>query len=325
MINEECVITNVKLRGLSFLIPHFTLVIICLFILLSCSRPVNNFENIDESLNETSGLVTWSGAWPMAILQPGGYPIWFQLTENGPLHIGSIEEAADQNPLIPWPYALHIIYLTETDDSVVMAVNRDGFLKLEPHKNADNSRSSDIALFRFSGGDYWSEFTVGGFVLYEDNPAALLYRDDHFLNDAVISAYMLSRTWSFNMNSNILFPIDIPVLKLFPKDEGWVIDTLRQGADGYFYGRAEKKGQRELRMFRTRDLSLASGVTNISSDVFHASSPRETDFSRYPWLPILPEGFSYTGIAQIAGSFFVSWEEQTDYSIGAAGFMLIKP
>ena len=321
MINEECVITNVKLRSLSFLIPHFTLVIFCFFILLSCSRPVNNSENTDESLVEASTLVTWSGAWPMAVLQPGGYPLWFQLTENGPAHIESIEDAVNSSDLIPWPYALHISYLFEKDGSLVMAVNRDGFLKLEQHENGG---VSGLAMYRFYGGNFFNEFTVGGFVFYDDNPIALLYRDNLFLNDSAAAAYALSRTWSFNMNSNILFPVDIPALNLFPEEEGWIIDTLRQANDGFFYGRAEKKGQREIQMFRTRDLSLVSGISNISSDVFYASSPKETDFF-HPRLPPLPEGFAYTGIGQIADTLFASWEEQTDYSIGAAGFVVIKP
>jgi len=42
-------------------------------------------------------------------------------------------------------------------------------------------------------------------------------------------------------------------------------------------------------------------------------------------LPALPEGFVYTGIGMIDGAVFASWEEQEDYSIGAAGFMVVKP
>jgi hypothetical protein len=41
-------------------------------------------------------------------------------------------------------------------------------------------------------------------------------------------------------------------------------------------------------------------------------------------LPSLPEGFVYTGIGMIDGAVFASWEEQEDYSIGAAGFMALK-
>ena len=41
-------------------------------------------------------------------------------------------------------------------------------------------------------------------------------------------------------------------------------------------------------------------------------------------LPALPEGFVYTGIGMIANTVFASWEEQEGYSIGAAGFMVIR-
>jgi hypothetical protein len=41
-------------------------------------------------------------------------------------------------------------------------------------------------------------------------------------------------------------------------------------------------------------------------------------------LPFLPEGFSYTGIGMDGGILFASWEEQQDYYIGAAGFLVLR-
>ena len=41
-------------------------------------------------------------------------------------------------------------------------------------------------------------------------------------------------------------------------------------------------------------------------------------------LPVLPEGFAYTGIAAFGEILAASWEEQQDASIGAAGFMVMK-
>jgi len=41
-------------------------------------------------------------------------------------------------------------------------------------------------------------------------------------------------------------------------------------------------------------------------------------------LPVLPEGFVYTGIAAFGEILAASWEEQQDASIGAAGFMVMK-
>jgi len=41
-------------------------------------------------------------------------------------------------------------------------------------------------------------------------------------------------------------------------------------------------------------------------------------------LPSLPEGFAYTGIGMAADTIVAPWEEQDGYSIGAAGFMVIR-
>ncbi|MCL2601154.1 MAG: hypothetical protein FWD88_08235 [Treponema sp.] len=42
-------------------------------------------------------------------------------------------------------------------------------------------------------------------------------------------------------------------------------------------------------------------------------------------LPTLPDGFVYTGIGMVGDTVFATWEEQVGYSIGAAGFMAIRP
>ncbi|MDR2729776.1 MAG: hypothetical protein LBB81_02630, partial [Treponema sp.] len=91
-------------------------------LLLSCTRAKPPAEN--------STAIMWSGAYPMAILQPGKHPLWFQLTEEGPVHIEAVEDAAFSAALVPWPLASHIRFLHETDNGVVMVVNRDGFLRL---------------------------------------------------------------------------------------------------------------------------------------------------------------------------------------------------
>jgi hypothetical protein len=55
-----------------------------------------------------------------------------------------------------------------------------------------------------------------------------------------------------------------------------------------------------------------------------ASSADETAAVRRFSLPPLPEGFVYTGIGVAGDTVFASWEEQEGYSIGAAGFMVIR-
>jgi hypothetical protein len=51
----------------------------------------------------------------------------------------------------------------------------------------------------------------------------------------------------------------------------------------------------------------------------------ETEGGDGRFLPVLPEGFVYTGLAWAGDTLFAAWEEQEDYNIGAAGFMAIKP
>jgi hypothetical protein len=254
----------------------------------------------------------------MAILQPGEHPLWFQLTEDGPVHIEAAEDAAFSAALIPWPFAYHIRFLHETDNGVVMVINRSGFLKLSP----DKENNQALAMYYFSGGDYWKQYTTGGFIYYEGNPTTLLYLDDRFLSsDAPLPK---QRTWSFNMNSNIPFPVNIPVFDLFPSEEGWDIDTIRLSGDGLIYYRAAKRtgASALVRMFRTADFEQAG--QEISVEVFFNSAPRETDITHNS-LPVLPQGFVYTGIGRANGSLFASWEEQEEFSIGAAGFVVIKP
>jgi hypothetical protein len=281
-----------------------------LYLFLSCTRSAN--EAAPASL--TTKI---SGALPLAILQPGEHPLWFKLTENGPVHIESIEDAVYSAALIPWPLSLHIRFFHERENELVMAVNRGGFLKLSPH----GGNISELALYNFSGGDFWRRYTVGGFVYYEDKPAALLYLDNRFLD----TAYPLphSRTWTFNMDSNTPYPLEIPALELFPVADGWDADTLRLGPDGFWYYRISNRDspQPVIRMMRTANLAYSG--ESISADVFFNSAPR-IDEINHSFLPPLPEGFIYTGIGRAGDSLFASWEEQHEFNTGAAGFIVMK-
>jgi len=289
---------------------------ICLLSTASCSR-----ASVNEPVPAPAAV--WSGAVPMAVLQTGEFPIWFQLTEDGPVHIESIEDAINTAAFIPWPLALHVRFFIEREDGLFAAVNRDGFLKLTstfpPLPFYENV--TGIAMYRFSGGEFWRQYTVGGFVFFDDKPVALLYLDDRFLDTR--SPLPLPRTWSFNMESNSPFPLDIPALQPFPAEEGWSVDTLRYGGDGFAYYRAVRKSgsQPAIKMLRTADLNQAG--EEISLDVFYSSAPRVEEVT-HPRLPPLPEGFVYTGIGYIGDDLFASWEEQDNFYIGAAGFMVIK-
>lgn len=289
----------------------FVLCLLFFFLnVLSCSK--------DIPVDIQVPAVVRQGAYPSAILQPGGQPLWFQLTENGPVLLYSIEDAVFSAALVPWPLALYVCFFREHEDGLVIVINRDGFIKIAPNEEI----SEGLAMYRFSADTFWRQYTVGGFVHYDDKPAALLYLNDRFLDsDAPLP---LPRIWSINMESNIPFSLDIPALRLFPAEEGWDVDAIRLGSDNYFYYRAVKRrgASPEIRMLRTDDLSQAG--EEISQDVFYNSVPRETEIS-LPSLPLLPEGFVYTGIGRVGDCLFVFWEEQENFYIGAAGFMVIKP
>jgi hypothetical protein len=296
-----------------------------LFILsvVSCTRNSGErFENNSAPSPvpapvQVAVVETRPSARALAILQTGAQPLWFQLTEEGPVHLRVIEDAVLSAALVPWTVALHVRFFQERGDELVMAVNRDGFLKLAPNSGA----TPGLAMYRFSGG-IWRQYTLGGFVYYDEKPAALLYIDDRFLD--VDAPFPNPRTWSFNMESNSLFPIDIPALQFFPAEEGWDVDTLRLGGDGFWYYRAARRSgpNPEIRILRTADLSQEGESTSL--DLFYNSAAHVEEIN-HPALPPLPEGFFYTGIGRAGDSLFASWEEQENFFIGAAGFVVLKP
>ena len=299
------------MRKISFSIINASLLILCSYLLLSCSRTSG------EKTENTPAPAPKPEARPAAILQTGKQPLWFQLTDEGPVLLESIEDAVFSAALVPWPLALHIRFFHETGGELIMAINRGGFVKLAPY----SGEAAGIAMYRFPGGEFWRQYTVGGFVFYDEKPAGLLYLDDRFLDSA--SSLPNPRTWTFNMESNIIFPLNIPALQHFPAEEGWDVDTLRLGGDGFWYYRAVKRSgsSPEIRVLRTANLAQAG--ESISLEAFYNSVPHMTEIT-HPSLPPLPKGFFYTGIGQAGDSLFASWEEQEDFNIGAAGFVIIK-
>ena len=336
-----------------------------------------------------------SGPPPMAVLQAGKYPLWFQFTDDGPVLIETIEDACFSAAFIPWPLARHIRFILARDDEIMMAVNREGFLCLSPWQGG-KTENNGIGLYRLPGGEYWKGYTTGAFFLAGEDrePLALLYRDDRFIDsDQPVPS---SRLWTFDLRAASPYTIAMPALDAFPAEEGWNIDALRRGPDANWYFRAARKteAQPEMRMLRTSDFNMPG--EQVSLGVFQNSAMPEpvsaapealgtmlglvfsesgysaaavvspefqcarlfasdpdinaiagfysgayllavsangnafyietgdTSARRFS-LPALPKGFVYTGIAMVSGTVFASWEEQEGYSIGAAGFMVIKP
>jgi len=337
------------------------------------------------------------GPPPLAVLQAGKYPLWFQFADEGPVLIETIEDACFSAALIPWPLTRHIRFMLARDDELLMAVNRGGFICLSPWQGAplQGVQGNDgIGLYYLAGGEYWQHYTTGAFFLSGEGrePVALLYRDDRFIDsDQPVPQY---RLWTFDLRAASPYTMAMPTLDAFPAKD-WNIDTLRRGPDANWYFRATKKtGARpEIRMLVTGDFTMPGekvslgafqnsakpepvsaapdglremlgivfsksgySAANVVSPEFPCARLFATDresvaiagfFSgafflavtengeafyiekgepsaRRFSLPALPEGFAYTGIGMIANTIFASWEEEEGYSIGAAGFMLIK-
>jgi len=288
----------------------FLIAVLFIFMSASCSR-------FTEKKSPDSVPVTHTGARPAVVLKTGDIPLWFRLVEEGPVLLDSIEDATLSAAFIPWPLALHVRFLYEKDGEIILVINRDGFIKLVPYKGVIEG----ITLYRFSGGDYWRQYTIGGFVFYNDNPMVLLYLDDHFISSA--SPPPLLRTWSFNMQSNMPFPLPVPALEMYPAEEGWEADILRYGYDGLIYYRVIKRNDAKPAVLMFSSMDLAKAGYQISSDIFFKTALHKEEITN-PSLPELPEGFFYTGIGRVGNNLVASWEEQEDYNIGAAGFVVIK-
>jgi hypothetical protein len=365
-----------------------TTLLLCL--LFSCARSENK-EAAAVSAEPVTQPPASPSVPPMAILQAGKYPLWFQLSAGKPVLLESIEDACFSAALVPWPLAPHIRFMLAQGKDLFMAVNGDGFMCLSPQGDGQ------VGLYRFSGGEFWRQYTIGAFVLFDEKPAALLYRDDRFFDsDAPLSA---PRLWTFDLRSGGPKALTIPSLDAFAPENGWDVDTLRRGGDAYWYFRVVKKtaGQPEIRMLRSGDLAqegekvslgafqnaalpeplsaapsplremltavfgenncgLAAVVSTEFQTTrtfaidrekaaifgFYSNKPEKAFFLavfprgnalyvetgatviRHFSLPSLPEGFVYTGIGLCGDTVFASWEEQDEYSIGAAGFMVIK-
>jgi hypothetical protein len=360
--------------------------ILLLCLLFSCTRSADK----GTETNDPSPVPTTPSARPSAIVQAGEYPLWFQFGDTGPVPIETIDDARFSAALVPWPLAPHVRFMLAQGGDLLMAVNHEGLIRFAPQGE------ERMALYRFPGGKFWRQYTVGAFVLIDTQPAALLYRDDRFLDSE--APLPSPRVWSFDRYSTALKTLALPALDILAPEDGWDIDALRRGGDDHWYFRAVKKSatQPELRMLRSSDLvqegapvslgafqntalpqplsaapdplremlaavfaesggsvaaiissefqtirSFAGGGSSTENTIsgFYSGRPGNTfllttspqgnalytkinTINRFS-LPALPEGFYYTGIGMVGDTVIASWEEQDEYSIGAAGFMVI--
>jgi hypothetical protein len=134
-----------------------------------------------------------------------------------------------------------------------MAVNRGGFLGLilSPEGEGDGGKNR-IAL-HWVPEAYWENYTVASLFEYRDNPAVLLYRNDFFIDSPV--GVPEKRLWGLDTGLFVPLELHIPAFSLLSPGEGWDLENLRRGRDGFWYYRAVRKTRDppELAYFRTPD------------------------------------------------------------------------
>jgi hypothetical protein len=321
---------------LCFLLPFF---------FFSCEK--GEVPLPDRERTEAAGSLPTSPPESLiAVLRPGENPLWFDIS-GGPAGGMTAGEGATAEgeivlagrfplidspagaalaPFTPWPLALHGAAMLAHGEIVYLALNRDSLLAFFPMEGGD------VGLCRFAGTDYWESYTVGNLFLYDDKPALFFYRDDIFTEPAasppmppVLALYPgpLAGESAIPVRGD-LEPLEIPALADVPFAEGWEADILRPGTDGlwYYRGIRRRNGGRETRYFRSAALSHKG--EEIGPGLYRNSQKEETPEPAMSGLPSLPENFVYTHSVRLGDLIIASWEEQQDYNIGAAGFMVVR-
>jgi len=270
----------------------FFLAVMVSFLVVSCPRAAEkeqaNAGFHTETLAAEVNVVEAAEAQPRKILptmvlQAGENPIWFLFSDGRPNHIETIEEARNSAAVVPWPHAPHVRFMLARRDDLLMAVNKGGFIRLSNWKSGD-AGVSGIGLYHVPGGEFWKPYTVGAFVEAApgENPVALLYRDEWFGNET--GTVPFQRLWTFDEYSATPVSASIPALDAFDAREGWNLDTLRRGRDGFWYFQAtvREESREEIRRLRVGNLALAGN--DVSIDDFQNSARPEPVSAAPPLL-----------------------------------------
>ncbi|MDR1904111.1 MAG: hypothetical protein LBQ88_17725 [Treponema sp.] len=243
---------------------------------------------------------------PAAILRIGDNPLWFELGPGGPVLIGS-PDYASLNPYTPWALSLFITGIAASEDRLVMAVNRDGFLMFEPWTGGGTENMQDdangipnIGLFRIADAGLWDHYTASSLLLIDKTPAVLLYRDD-FFND-VTAPPPSPQVWTLAGDRPL--GLELGAFTPFAVEEGWEIDTLRLGPDAYWYYRGVRHNASPPELTYRRTLDLSQSGEPVSLEAFRNSAMPEPVFAAPALLRQALEGV-----------FFLSGEQNTDKAV----------
>jgi hypothetical protein len=223
------------------------------------------------------------GQFPLALLQSGENPLWFELGDTGPALIPSPAEAS-LSPIIPWPLARRAAGILcrqgQGQGPIILGINREGFLVFAPWAGEEG-----IALYRVENSAYWKDYSVESLFFYNDTPAAMLSRNDYFTDTGLPPPS--PRVWGLRTGAG-MGELEIPAFEGLPPADGWDIEELQEGPDGRWYYRGVKKsGARGgIGYFRTTDLSLAGEPSSPAAQQ-NASQPRAPEQAPAPLRQVL--------------------------------------
>jgi hypothetical protein len=287
-------------------------------VVTSCSRHQPPPAAPESSSQGLSGELQFS--WKaVAVLKTGENALWFELAEDGPRLVPSPGEAA-LAPYTPWPLSRFIAGMLPWDGSLVLAVNRDGFLILSP------LAEGGVVLYRAADPAQWAAYTISSFFIYEDHPTALLYRDTFFSDPSVPPPeppfFILSR------DSPAPIAAGLPILSSRPtatEDNsapagavGWELNSLGLGRDGLWYGRWAQTGipRPGVVYFRAKDLSPP--VETISLGEYRNSGLPEPVSAAPPFVA------DFLTILAAESSFPSEGEHQAAPSAGFSGQLAVE-
>jgi hypothetical protein len=175
---------------------------------------------------------------------------------------------------------------------IVLGINREGFLVFAPWAEGGNS---GIALYRIDNSAHWKNYSVESLFVLDSMPAALLYRDDYFM-DSVLPPPS-PRVWGLDAAAGMEALFARAFEGLAPED-GWDIEALLQGPDDQWHYRAMRKNGslRGIGYFRAGNLSLP-GEISTQGAMQNASRPRPQDQAPEPLRQVLEAALALDGAA----------------------------
>jgi hypothetical protein len=193
------------------------------------------------------------------------------------------------------------------EDRIILGINREGFLAFMPWAGGE---SGGIALYRIDNRAYWKDYSLGALFVFESKAAALLYRDDYFIDSSLPPPS--PRVWALEPGAGMR-DLRIGAFEDLPPEEGWDIEALRQGPDDRWQYRGIRKGgaPRGMGYFSARDLALP-GEPSTEAAMRNASQPRPRDQAPEPLRQVLEAALapeddgSVTALAQAVSPEFES-------------------